>query len=118
MSPRRERSVLPGTVELLILRMLSEEAMHGFAISRGLHARSEGAIDVQDAALYQALHRLSKEGLIEGEWGLSDNNRRARFYRLTNAGKLRLTTEERDFRRYIEGVFRVLGPAARTGEAS
>ena len=98
--------------------MLSEEAMHGFAISRGLHARSEGAIDVQDAALYQALHRLSKEGLIEGEWGLSDNNRRARFYRLTNAGKLRLTTEERDFRRYIEGVFRVLGPAARTGEAS
>lgn len=118
MSPRQTRSVLPGTVELLILRMLSEEPMHGFAISRGLHARSGGAIDVQDAALYQALHRLSKEGLIEGEWGLSDNNRRARFYRLTREGTARLTTEERDFRRYVAGVFRVLGPNAATGEAS
>jgi transcriptional regulator len=116
MSPRRERTVLPGTVELLILRMLSEEPLHGFAISRGLHARSDGAIDVQDAALYQALHRLAKEGLVEGEWGLSDNNRRARFYRLTKAGEVRLTTEERDFRHYIEGVFRVLGPTARASE--
>jgi transcriptional regulator len=116
MSPRRERSVLPGTVELLILRMLAEEPMHGFAISRSLHTRSGGAIDVQDAALYQALHRLAKEGLVEGEWGLSDNNRRARFYRLTKAGEVRLNSEERDFRRYIEGVFRVLGPAARAHE--
>lgn len=110
--------MLPGTVELLILRMVADEPMHGFAISRGLLARSEGAIDVQDAALYQALHRLSREGLIEGEWGLSDNNRRARFYRLTKAGERRLASEERDFRRYIAGVFRVLGPTTPAGDSS
>lgn len=110
MSPKQERTVLPGTVELLILRMLADGPLHGFAVSRQLSARSDGAIEIQDAALYQALHRLAREGLIAGEWGVSENNRRARFYELTAAGRRRLSREERQFREYVAGVFRVLAP--------
>lgn len=101
-------------MELLILRVLSEGPAHGFAISRRLLDRSDGVVDVQDAALYQALHRMARDELIEGEWGVSDNNRRARFYRLTPRGRRRLGVEERDFRRYVEGVFRVLAPESGT----
>ncbi len=111
MPPKQERTVLPGTVELLILRMLADGPLHGFALSRRLLERSGGAIDVQDAALYQALHRLARNGVIAGEWGVSDNKRRARFYRLTGKGARRLAAEERQFRDYVAGVFRVLGPA-------
>lgn len=110
MTSKQERTVLPGTVELLILRTLVEGPLHGFAISRRLLDRSDGVVEVQDAALYQALHRMAREGLLEGEWGLSDNNRRARFYRLTPRGHRRLAVEERDFRRYVDGVFRILNP--------
>lgn len=116
MAPKQERTVLPGTVELLILRTLADGPLHGFGVSRTLRDRSDGVVEVQDAALYQALHRLSRQGLVEGEWGQSENNRRARFYRLTPAGRRRLGVEERDFRRYVEGVFRVLAPeGGRTG---
>ncbi|MBT8335450.1 MAG: PadR family transcriptional regulator [Gemmatimonadetes bacterium] len=115
MSPKQERTVLPGTVELVILRALADGPLHGFGISRLLRDRSDGLVEVQDAALYQALHRMSREGLIEGEWGRSESNRRARFYRLTPAGRKRMAVEERDFRRYVEGVFRVLRPTAGEG---
>lgn len=114
MPAKQERTVLPGTVELVILRTLADGPLHGFALSRRLLDRSDGIVEVQDAALYQALHRMARQGLIEGEWGRSDNNRRARFYRLTAKGRRRLAVEERDFRRYVEGVFRILAPDART----
>lgn len=112
MPTSQERTVLPGTVELLILRTLSSGPQHGFGISRDLREQSEGVVDLQDAALYQALHRMRRQGLITGEWGMSDQNRRARFYRLTPAGERRLAREERDFRRYVAAVLRILGPAA------
>jgi transcriptional regulator len=118
MTPRQERTVLPGTVELVILRALSDGPLHGFGISRLLLERSGGVVEVQDAALYQALHRMAREGLIEGEWGRSESNRRARFYRLTPAGERRMAVEERDFRRYVEGVFRVLRPEPQGESAS
>lgn len=111
MGSSQERTVLPGTVDLLVLRTLAEGPQHGFGISRDLQERSDGVVDLQDAALYQALHRMRREGLISGEWGLSENNRRARFYRLTAAGERRLASEDRDFRRYVAAVLRVLGPA-------
>lgn len=115
MSPKQERTVLPGTVELVILRTLADEPLHGFALSRRLLDRSDGVVEVQDAALYQALHRMARQGLIEGEWGRSENNRRARFYRLTPRGQRRLAVEERDFRRYVDGVLRILAPDPEAG---
>ena len=110
MTESPERTVLPGTVELLILRALADGPQHGFGISRDLRERSDGVVELQDAALYQALHRMRREGLVSGEWGMSENNRRARFYRLTAAGERRLAREDRDFRRYVDAVLRVLGP--------
>ncbi len=110
MTDGQERSVLPGTVDLLILRALVDGPKHGFGISRELHERSDGVVDLQDAALYQALHRMRRQKLVTSEWGRSDNNRRARFYRLTPAGERRLAREERDFRRYAAAVLRILAP--------
>lgn len=103
---------LPGTVDLVILRTLADGPGHGFQISRQIHARSEGALDLQDAALYQALHRMENRGWIEAEWGVSENNRRAKFYRLTRAGRRHLNTEARSWRAYAAAIFRILEPAA------
>lgn len=102
------RSIYPGTVDLVILKTLTLGPMHGFGISRDIRARSGGTLELQDAALYQALHRMNRAGWIQSEWGQSENNRRAKFYALTAAGEQRLTSESRSFRRYVEGVFRVL----------
>jgi transcriptional regulator len=102
--------VIPGTVDLVILRAVSEGPVHGFGISRSLSDRSGGVVELQDAALYQALHRLTRQGLLEAEWGISETNRRAKFYRLTAAGQKQLSREESHFRRYVEGVMRILAP--------
>lgn len=107
--------VLPGTVDLVILRALVEGPRHGFAISRILNRRSGGVVDLQDAALYQALHRLARKKLVKAEWGVSDTSRRARFYEITEAGRRQLAREEGHFRRYVEGVLRILAPDAGRG---
>ena len=99
---------MPGTADLLILKALAEGPAHGFGISRLLKERSEGVVELQDAALYQALHRMARQGWVEAEWGISDRGRRAKFYHLTPQGTRRLAREERDFRTYVEGVFRIL----------
>ena len=104
----RLKRLFPGTVDLLILKTLTAGTMHGFEISRRLKARSKDLIVLQDAALYQALHRIQRKGWIEGEWGLSDAGKRARFYQLTPAGRRRLESEERRFRRYANAVFQIL----------
>lgn len=106
-----QRTLVPGTVDLVILRTLSEGPAHGFAVSRAIRERSEGVLDLQDAALYQALHRMENKGWIESEWGVSDNNRRAKYYRLTPTGEKRLDAEARSWREYAAAVLRVLEPA-------
>ncbi len=103
--------LLQGTVDILILRALAWEPMHGYAISRWLDARSDGALGVDGAALYQALHRLEQRKLVSASWGLSENNRRARYYRPTAAGRLRLRTESVVWHRYADAVAKVLSPA-------
>lgn len=108
MGKRNEQGILPGTADLLILKAVSEGPAHGFGISRVLKERSEGVVDFQDAALYQALHRMARQGWVESEWGVSDRGRRAKFYQLTPQGVKRLAREESDFRTYVEGVFRIL----------
>ena len=83
MSPTTTLSLLQGTADLLILRALQGGAAHGYAISRWVRERTDGVLTIEDAALYQALHRLEARGWIEAEWGLSENNRKAKYYALT-----------------------------------
>jgi PadR family transcriptional regulator, regulatory protein PadR len=103
--------LLHGTLDVLVLRTLAWQPMHGYAISRWIRDRTEGTIEIEDAPLYKALHRLERAGCVSAEWGLSENNRRARYYRLTARGRQRLKTEETAWRRYATAVFRVLEPA-------
>ncbi len=103
--------LLQGTLDVLILKTLSWEAMHGYAISRWIRQRTDQVLSVEDAALYQALHRLERKGLIESEWGLSENNRRAKYYQLTPAGRTQLSTEASEWRQYAEAIFKVLETA-------
>jgi transcriptional regulator len=103
--------LMQGTVDVLILRTLSWTSMHGYGISRWISDRSEGAFAVEDAALYQALHRLERKGLVESEWGKSEKNHRAKYYSLTPAGRRQLETEVEELRQYMGALFRVLDPA-------
>jgi PadR family transcriptional regulator PadR len=103
--------LLQGTVDLLILRALQPGPAHGYSVSRWVRERTEGVLAIEDAALYQALHRLEGRGWIEAEWGLSDNNRKAKYYRLTPAGRRQARTEISLWKRYAEAVFKVIEPA-------
>lgn len=109
---QQSRGLLPGTVDLVILQTLTQGPFHGFEVSRSIRARSDGALDLQDAALYQALHRMEKAGWIEADWGISDKGRRAKYYRLTHAGAGQLDREVGFWRKYAEAVFKVLEPVA------
>ena len=110
---RSPSELLQGTVDILILRALAWDSMHGYAISRWLDARSDGALAVDGAALYQALHRLEQRKLVAASWGLSENNRKAKYYRLTPAGRTSLRDESLVWRRYADAVSKVLSPARR-----
>ena len=107
----RPLELLQGTLDVLVLRTLAWDTMHGYAISRWIRERTGGVLEIEDAPLYKALHRLENDGSVVAEWGLSENNRRARYYRLTARGRQRLRAEERVWRAYAEAVFRVLEPA-------
>lgn len=103
--------LMQGTVAVLILKALSWGAMHGYDVSRAIRRRSEGALGLEDAALYQALHRLERKGWIEAEWGVSENNRKAKFYRLTDEGRAALQAEVSSWRTYVAAVSKVLETA-------
>jgi PadR family transcriptional regulator PadR len=109
--PKTSLELMQGTVAVLILKTLSWGSMHGYDISRSIRQRSEGALGLEDAALYQALHRLERRGWIEAEWGLSENNRRAKFYRLTGEGRQALQAEVSTWRDYVDAVSKVLETA-------
>jgi PadR family transcriptional regulator PadR len=108
---RDPMELLQGTVDVLILRTLVWGPMHGYAVSRWIRDRTEGTLTIEDAPLYKALHRLENTGCVVAEWGLSENNRRARYYRLTSGGRQQLRHEEAAWRRYAAAVFKVLEPA-------
>ena len=101
-------SLLQGTVSLLVLRALQKGPAHGYAITRWIHERTDGTLVMEDAALYQALHRLEAKGLVEAEWGLSANNRRAKYYALTPAGRKQLRSEVASWRRYADAMVKVI----------
>jgi PadR family transcriptional regulator len=107
-----ERIELPqGILDLLILKTLALEAQHGWAISERLQQISSEALLVQQGSLYPALHRLERRGWIKARWGASENNRRAKYYELTVAGRKQLGTEEKEWRRLAAAVGKVLGTA-------
>ena len=108
---RKTATLLQGTVDVLILKTLHESPMHGFGVSRLIRERTDGVVGLEDAALYQALHRLEAKGWLEAEWGLSDNNRRAKYYRLTREGRKQLRAETARWRRYAKAVLGVLDHA-------
>lgn len=100
--------LLKGTLDAMVLSTLSAGPMHGYAVTRRIKDRSDGVLEVEDAALYQALHRMERRGWIASEWGLSENNRRAKYYRLTREGRRRLAQELGTIRRYTEALWKVL----------
>jgi transcriptional regulator len=100
--------LVQGTLDLLVLRMLAAGPMHGYGIASRVQARTGGDLVVEDAALYQALHRLDRQGLVTAEWRASENNRRARYYALTATGRKRLRDGTATWRRYARAVEAVL----------
>jgi PadR family transcriptional regulator, regulatory protein PadR len=102
MEPSAE--LLPGTLDLLILKAVSLGKLHGYGVLLRIGQISGGALQIQQGALYPALYRLEHRGLIESEWGTSENNRRAKFYRLTAAGRRRLGEEEASWNRLAEAI--------------
>ena len=100
--------LLRGTLDLLILKTLTLESMHGLGISRRIKQTTQGVFQVQAGSLFPALKRLEQEGWIEGEWGESENNRRAKYYRLTPVGKRRLGEEEDTWSQAVVAIGRVL----------
>ncbi|MGH9319280.1 MAG: PadR family transcriptional regulator [Vicinamibacteria bacterium] len=110
-------ALLPGTLEMLILRALerNRDPMHGYGIALFIKSVSNDVLKVEEGSLYPALQRLSLKGWVKAEWGQSENNRRARFYRLTTAGRKHLQLEMEDFERVMDGIFRLMRPARGEG---
>lgn len=100
--------LVKGTLDVLVLRALSWTPMHGFEITSWLEERTHGALGIDDSALYQALHRMEERAWVSTEWGITGNNRRARYYSLTRAGRSHLASETKRWVRYAEIVTAVL----------
>ena len=103
--------LLPGTLDMLILKTLARGAKHGYAITESILEASREDLRVEEGALYPALHRLELKGLLGSEWGLSENNRRAKYYRLTPAGRKALAAEAERWTRMSLAIGRVMGTA-------
>ena len=106
--PRSPSDLLYGTLDVLVLKTLSWGPMHGYAIAKWIEERTGGELEIVDAALYKALHRLEQGGAVHAEWGLSENNRRAKFYSLSPRGRQILRAEAETWRRYAAAATRVL----------
>jgi transcriptional regulator len=104
----RSGDLIPGTLDMLILKALESGPLHGYAVAEWIHGRSHDMLQVDEGALYPALHRLELRGLLLAEWGASENNRRARFYRLTGAGRKYLQSERERWTRLSAAVGFVL----------
>ena len=105
------QSLLPGTLDLLILKTLTRGPMHGYAIAEHLRSISDDVLQVGESSLYPALQRLLLNGWVKAEWGTSENNRRARYYNLTPAGRKQLRAEREDFDRMVNAIHKVLQTA-------
>jgi transcriptional regulator len=109
--PASKTELLPGTLEMLILQTLTRGAAHGYGIAQHIQEMSDEVLQVEEGSLYPALQRLLVKGWVKAEWGTSDNNRRARYYTLTPAGKKQLGVESENFDRMIQAIARVMQTA-------
>jgi PadR family transcriptional regulator, regulatory protein PadR len=112
-SDAKKTELVPGTLDMLILKTLERNAepMHGYGVARYIKQISGDVLQVEEGSLYPALQRLAIKGWVKAEWGPSENNRRARYYKLTPAGRKRLKQEVADFERVLEAILRVVQPA-------
>ncbi len=108
----KKQELLQGTLDMLILRTLALEPMHGFAIAKRIEQISEDLLRVEHGSLYPALYRLEEQGQISAEWGVSENNRKVKYYHLTRSGKRQLERELENWRRISLGIERVIGREA------
>jgi len=106
--------LLQGTLDVLILKTLSWEPMHGYAIARWLQQVTDDVLRIEEGSLYPALHRAERKGWIESEWGISDNNRRAKYYKLTAEGRRQLRAESSSWSIYSQAVGKVLAATTAT----
>jgi PadR family transcriptional regulator, regulatory protein PadR len=112
--PAESLTVMKGTLDVLVLKALAWAPMHGFEITAWLEARSGGRLEIDDSALYQALYRMEQRGLIGAEWGVTENNRRARYYRVTANGRAHLRAETERWLQYAETVTEILTVSAKS----
>jgi PadR family transcriptional regulator, regulatory protein PadR len=103
--------LMQGTLELLILKTLSRDAMHGYGIAQRIHETVDDLLKIEDGSLYPALYRMEERGWITSDWGVSENNRRAKFYKLTRAGRKQLGAESANWERVSRAITRILQTA-------
>jgi transcriptional regulator len=111
MPPDAKRDLLPGTLDMLILKTLTVQSMHGYGIAQHIHRLSEDVLKVEEGSLYPALQRMRQKGWIKAEWGVTPNNQRARYYTITAAGRRRLGEQESGFADLMAAIARVMKPA-------
>jgi len=102
------QELLKGTLDMLILQALSEGAMHGYGVARWIEERTEGTLMIEEGSLYPALYRMEKRGWVESEWGASENNRRARYYKMTDTGQKQLEDETQSWARLVWAINRIV----------
>ena len=107
----KNNDMLPGTLAMLVLRVLQPGTLHGYAIAQRIHTLSNELLQVEEGSLYPALQRMLLKGWVQAEWGISETNRKVRFYKLTAAGRKQLQAEMNDFDRVLEGIQAVLSKA-------
>jgi len=111
---RRHMSLLQGTLDVLVLKAVAGEPRHGYAVAEWIRRTTDGTLDIEDGALYTSLHRMQQRGWLDAVWGVSENNRRAKYYDLTAAGRSELARASGDWARYAEAVFKVLATSEGT----
>jgi PadR family transcriptional regulator len=109
--PHARTDLMQGTLELLILKTLSRDSMHGYGIAQHIHQSVDDVLRIEDGSLYPALYRMEERGWISSEWGVSDNNRRAKFYKLTRAGRKQLDDQTSNWERISRAVTKILQTA-------
>jgi len=108
---RSQLQLLQGTLDMLVLQALAREPDHGYGVARWIRHTTDGELEIEEGALYTALHRMEKRGWLKATWGVSENNRRAKFYALSAAGRKAMQRDTLTWRRYVSAVFRVLDAA-------
>lgn len=111
---KNQMTLLQGTLDVLVMKAVAHEARHGYGVADWIRTTTDGALDIEDGALYTSLHRMQKRGWLEAEWGVSENNRRAKYYALTAKGEEALRRQEGEWARYADAVAKVLRSGARS----